>query len=316
MENFVIYTKSYAPDVEVTKRFKESVDKHNIENIPLYISVPKSDINLFKDKLGTDGYTLIADEDIYQLTTNLDGWRTQQIVKTHFNTLKITKNYLCPDADNFFINDFKKSDFMATDDVIYTIITDAPLEKKIINETLKKKSYYSTCFYRTVVAIRKILDNESLSKLYLWGPPPYPWNCQVWDEIQDMLKSNNMNMEQFFIHLESTTGALPREAVLYGEYLIKYRSIDLYPTESWFLADGSPFANEKIYNFYNEGGEFGKTSIDPVFIKKYYLGLGLQDGRTTREKGLDWNGRKSKEIMEELSKLSHIKYEKHINYHA
>ena len=40
MENFVIYTKSYAPDVEVTKRFKESVDKHNIENIPLYISVP------------------------------------------------------------------------------------------------------------------------------------------------------------------------------------------------------------------------------------------------------------------------------------
>ena len=38
MENFVIYTKSYAPDVEVTKRFKESVDKHNIENIPLYMN--------------------------------------------------------------------------------------------------------------------------------------------------------------------------------------------------------------------------------------------------------------------------------------
>ena len=46
MENFVLYTKSYAPDVSVTKRLKESIDKHNIENIPFYVSVPKSDINL------------------------------------------------------------------------------------------------------------------------------------------------------------------------------------------------------------------------------------------------------------------------------
>jgi hypothetical protein len=315
MDNFVIYTKSYAPDVEVTKRLKESIDKHNIENVPFYVSVPKSDINLFKNKLGTSGYTLIADEDIYQLTMNLDGWRTQQIIKTHFNTLKVAKNYLCPDSDNFFINDFKKSDFMATEDTIYTIMTDAPLENRIVIEGLNNKPYYGICFYRTVRAIRKMLDNESITKLYAWGPPPYPWNCQVWDEIQDMLKSNGMNMEQFFIHLEQTTGAMSREAVLYGEYLLKYRSIDIYPTGNWFLADGSPFANEKVYNFYNDG-KFGKTAIDPTFIKKYYLGLGLQDGRTTREKGIDWNGTKSKEIIKEINKLSHIKYEKHINHHA
>ena len=314
MENFVIYTKSYAPDVEVTKRFKESVDKHNIENIPIYISVPKSDINLFKNKLGTKGYTLIADEDIYSLTTNLDGWRTQQIVKTHFNTLNITKNYLCPDADNFFINDFKKSDFMATEDIIYTIIVDAPLENKIISEGLKNKPHYEGCFYKTVRAIRKMLDNEGLTKLYDYGPPPYAWNCQVWDEIQDMLKSNGMNMEQFFIHLEQTTGAISREAVLYGEYLIKYRSIDIYPTASSFLSDGSPFTNESYYNFY-EKGDFGKTAIDPVFLKKYYLGLGLQDGRTTREKGITWNQTKSKEIVELLNNLD-VNYEKHINHHA
>ena len=47
-----------------------------------------------------------------------------------------------------------------------------------------------------------------------------------------------------------------------------------------------------------------------------YLGLGLQDGRTTREKGITWNHLKSKEIIESLDNLSHIKYENHINHHA
>ena len=313
MENFVLYTKSYAPDVNVCKRLKESIDKHNIENIPFYISVPKSDIELFKNKLGTDGYILIPDEEAYQLTTNLDGWRTQQIVKIHFNKLNICKNYLCLDSDAFFINDFKKSDFMATEDIIFSLVSDAPLDQLIKCEGLNNKPFYGTCFYRTVKAIRKILDNESYPRLYTYGPPPYPWNCQVWGEIQDMLKSNNMNMEQFFIYLESTTGALPRETCLYGEYLIKYRSIEIHPTSGWFLA-GNPFTNEKSFNFYNSG-DFGKTAINPTFIKKYYLGLGLQDGRSTREKGITWNGTKAKEMIDSINKIPHIKYESHLKYH-
>ena len=360
MENFVIYTKSYAPDVDVTKRLKESIDKHNIENIPFYISCPKEDIKLFKDKLGTEGYTLIPDEDIYQLNKDLwlpdptfrAGWRTQQIVKTHFNTLDITKNYLCPDADVFFINDFKKSDFMATEDTIYTIIVDSPLEHKITQE-FKNKPYYTTCFYRTVKETRKLFDNTSLTKLYDYGPQPYAWNCQVWGEIQDMIKNNGMNMEEFFINFERSTssahmltprgiplnkitypldylyfdGALPREAILYGEYLIKYRSIDIYPTSSWFLSDGTPFSSKVAYDIYEKGGSFSNKIFDPAFVKKYYLGLGFQDGRTSKvfiqdSKGewvsdaspdkLNWNEKKALEWRNKLDKLSHIKYENHV----
>tara|TARA_R110001592_G_scaffold125452_1_gene335523 strand:- start:1655 stop:2722 length:1068 start_codon:yes stop_codon:yes gene_type:complete len=353
MENFVIYTKSYAPDVNVTKRLKESIDKHNIENIPFYISCPKEDIKLFKNKLGTEGYILVPDEDIYQLNKNLwfpdptfrSGWRTQQIVKTHFNTLGVTKNYLCPDADVFFINDFKKSDFMATEDTIYTIIVDAPLEN-IITHDLKNKSYYDNCFYKTVRETRKLLDNTSLTKLYDYGPQPYAWNCQVWGEIQDMFKNNEMNMEDFFINFERSTstpplnkitnpldydrfdGLLPREAVLYGEYLLKYRSIDIYPSTGWFLSDGSPLSSEKTANIYKQGGSFSNKAIDPTFVKKYYLGLGFQDGRTSKvyiknkkgdwvsydsENHLNWNEKKSLEWLNKLEQVSDVKYENHIN---
>tara|TARA_Y100000593_G_C4301970_1_gene333824 strand:+ start:905 stop:1867 length:963 start_codon:yes stop_codon:yes gene_type:complete len=315
MENFVVYTKSYGPDVDVCKRLKESVDKYNIENIPFYVSVPQSDMNLFKNKLGTENYILVPDEDIYQLTTNLDGWRTQQIVKSHFNKLNVTKNYLCLDSDTFFINDFRKNDFMATEDEIYTLMTDAPLQYRISSEICHGKDYYSSCYYRTVRAIRKLFDNEDCKKLYAYGPPPYPWNCKVWEEIQNMFESNGMNMETFFIYLENNTGALSREAVIYGEYLLKYRTIDIYPTSEWFIADGGPFVNEKTYNFFkNKCGEFGSNYLDVNFLKRYYLGLGFQDGRTTREKGLDWNCNSADEMIIELEN-SNEEYQSNINHH-
>jgi len=315
MENFVLYTKSYAPDIEVCKRLLGSVIKHNIENIPFYISVPNSDFQLFKDNLGTTGYILIPDEDIYQITTGLDGWRTQQIVKSHFNTLNVCKNYLCLDSDSFFINDFKKNDFMANDEIIYTLVSEAPLEQKVVSESLNKKPYYGICFYRTVREFRKMIGNEDLKRLWLYGPPPYPWNCSVWSSFQDFLKDNDMNMEQFFIHFESTTGAISREAVFYGEFLMKTNMINVYPTSGWFLSDGSPFANEKTYNFFiDDCGEFGSTSLNSDFLKKYYLGLGFQDGRTTREKGLTWNGKLADETIKQLE-YSKEEYQLNINQH-
>ncbi len=289
MENFVLYTKSYAPDVTVCKRLKDSIDKHNVENIPFYVSVPQSDISLFKNQLGTEDYILVADEELFQLNTNLDGWRTQQIVKSHLNKLNVTKNYLCLDSDTFFISNFTKDNFMATEDVIYTLMADSPLQYKITAEICHQKDYYGSCFYRTVRSFRDMMNNN-MKKLYAYGPPPYPWNCSVWDSIQDMFTQSSMDMETFFIYFEQSTGALPREAVFYGEFLLKHRIVEIYPTSEWFIADGGPFASEKSYDFFNQRcGEFGKNYLDLNFLKKHYLGLGFQDGRTTREKGLTWN---------------------------
>tara|TARA_Y100000593_G_C4322140_1_gene344397 strand:- start:5049 stop:6008 length:960 start_codon:yes stop_codon:yes gene_type:complete len=302
MENFVLYTKSYSFDVEVCKRLLDSVIKHNVDDIPFYISVPTSDINLFKNVLGTDGYILIPDEDIYQLYSNLDGWRTQQIVKSHFNTLNISKSYLCLDSDTFFINDFRYNDFLAPDNTIYTLMVEAPLELRIQSEARDNKSYYGICYYRTVREFRKMIGCEDLKRIWMYGPPPYPWDCSVWENFQNFLKENNMNMEQFFIYFEqSTGGALPRESAFYGEFLMKTHTIPIYPTSSWFLADSSPFANEKNYRFFvDRCGEFGSTYVDANFLKKYYLGLGFQDGRTTQAKGIGWNSQESNNIIKKL----------------
>ena len=117
MENIVLYCKSYAPDVNRVKNLLESIDKHNKDNIPFYISVPSSDIKLFQDILGNFP-NIIEDESIH---TNTQGWVGQQIVKSQFWKLNLCENYLCLDSDTYFIKNFYKSDFLYEDSTPYTI---------------------------------------------------------------------------------------------------------------------------------------------------------------------------------------------------
>jgi hypothetical protein len=70
MDSIVLYCKSYAPDVNRVQNLLESIIKYNKDNIPFYISVPESDIDLFKRTLGND-VIIISDESIY---SNIQGW--------------------------------------------------------------------------------------------------------------------------------------------------------------------------------------------------------------------------------------------------
>ena len=106
MHNVILYCKSYSGDVQRVKKLKLSIEKYNRDNIPFYISCPKQDKQLFKDILGKENYTLLLDEDIITLEHPIDGWRSQQIVKSNIHKLKITENYVCLDSDAYFITDF------------------------------------------------------------------------------------------------------------------------------------------------------------------------------------------------------------------
>ena len=175
---------------------------------------------------------------------------------------------------------------MANDEVIYTLMHDPTNYKMECYH--KGKDWYNTCFFRTVREIRKIFDNEHITKLYTYGPPPYPWNCSVWESIEEWFNDNGMNMEQFFIHLESTTGALSRETVIYGEFLLKTKMIDIYPTANHFRY----YTDREAYDWEV------KCGLDNNFLRKYYKGACFQDGRSGRVKGELWQ----KELIDNLYK--------------
>ena len=102
MDDIVLYCKSYSPDVFRVKILVDSINKYNSDNIPFYISVPNSDIKVFKETLGNN-INIIPDEDI---DSNNGGWIGQQIIKSQFWKLNLCKNYLCLDSDSEFIRPF------------------------------------------------------------------------------------------------------------------------------------------------------------------------------------------------------------------
>ena len=263
MHNLILYCKSYAGDVQRVKKLKESIEKYNRDNIPFYISCPKQDKQLFEDTLGKENYTLLLDEDIITLEYPIDGWRSQQIVKSNIHKLNITENYVCLDSDAYFITDFYKSDFIAKDDIPYTIIH----ENKEVSQY--KKLFFNSNFskgaYKETLDSYRNLFGSPYKKLYDYGPNPYIWSCKVWEHFEEnYLNPNGLTLESFMITLESQHNIQMREAIVYGEYLLNSKIFEIIPTGPLF----------KVYHWKEMVDFEQKTGLfDEEKLAESYLGI-------------------------------------------
>ena len=131
MKDFVLYCKSYRNDFLRLKRLLSSIEQFNQDKLPFYISTPRADEDLLITTLGNQGnYVWIADEDIVAANPDaslekyqaMPGGLSQAIVKSEFWRLGLAKNYLCLDSDCVFIRPFFIADFMASDDVPFTVL--------------------------------------------------------------------------------------------------------------------------------------------------------------------------------------------------
>ena len=138
MKNFVMFCKTYSGDLDRFTLMLESFNKYNAENTSLIVSVPESELSIFK-KFESATATIITDESyagkyftIEKLHNLPVGYVNQEICKLAFWESKIAKNYLCLDSDLLFIRDFYESDFMADKDTPFTILVmdkDLAIEK-------------------------------------------------------------------------------------------------------------------------------------------------------------------------------------------
>ena len=254
MNKFVIYCKSYDKDVHRAKVLLESVLKFNSDNLPFFISVPTSDIELFKQVLGEEGYTLIADEDIDE--TN-KGWKGQQIVKSQFWKTGLCENYLCIDSDCFFIKPFYLSDFMFDDDTPYTICHEYKSFFEFMDKCPLDFHPYES-FKKERLEIMELFGRSGV--IYDFGPGPTIWSTSVWKSLEDTyLKPNQLT----FADLIEANGS---EFTWYGEWLMYSQQIRLIPK-------GPLFKNYHYPHQYEYDKQMGYT-IEKM--KKHYLGVGLQ----------------------------------------
>ena len=253
MEKIVLYCKSFNRDFERIKVLFESIKKYNIDNIPFYISVPKNDYNLFSQ---LEGANIVLDEDIFSISSS---WIAQQIIKSNFWKLNISENYVCLDSDSYFIKPFKISDFMFNENTPYTVIHE---QKELFSWSVTKTKELGFDPKEGFINDRqKIMDLfERKGRHYDFGPSPIIWSSKVWKSLE----------EQYMIPNELTFPDLieysPSEFSWYGEALLAFKAIEIYPVEPLF----------KVFHYPQQYIEYKQQNITEEMIAQNYMGVIMQ----------------------------------------
>ena len=232
MSKIPLFCKSYHHDLLRVKRLVDSIESFNADNIPLYISVPSEDRQLFIDHVGTGRCEWILDEEI--ISTNpalswkhlvkIDAGKTQQIIKSEFWRLYPCNAYLCLDSDSIFIKNFFLSDFMATDETPYTVLH----QSKELLQLAENLGKYKTVanFKKDSNLAKEIFGRQGLN--YDFGPTPVMWSSRVWQDLAlKFLEPRGWSFMDAIVHF-------PSELRWYGEALLAYGSIPLHPIEPLF----------------------------------------------------------------------------------
>lgn len=254
MEKLVLYCKSYRNDFERFKVLLESIHKYNVDNIPFYVSVPNQDIEIFKQLKGVE---VISDESIYENKTN--NWVNQQIIKSRFWTLNICHNYMCLDSDAYFIKPFKVSDFIYEDIFPFTVIHE---QKELFSWTVNKTNLLGFDPKQSYMRDRDLIMGifGRSGKYYDFGPVPVIWSKKVWEDLEDhYIKPNNLTYEDLI-------NTSPSEFSWYGESLLAFKSIPVYPIEPLF----------KVFHYPDQIKEYKQQGYTEQMISQNYYGIIMQ----------------------------------------
>jgi hypothetical protein len=261
MKDIVLYCKSYHRDVQRAKRLAESVRHFNSGKLPFFLSCPAADLTLFKDIVGNEGVIYLPDEEIVAANsainlnnlTALPGGLSQQIVKSEFWRLGICENYLCIDSDAYFIRDFNKEDFLAPNGHPYTVMNES-FELRLFG-ALHRHGKIERNRDAECKAIMEIFGRSG--RQYDFGPLPVVWSRCVWADLAEkLLEPRNMNF------LDAIK-LFPSEMRWYGEALLKFRSIELWPVETLFRC----YHYEEQFHDAQKSGETDET------LSQIYLGV-------------------------------------------
>lgn len=129
MERLGVMLKSFAPDAEYAHRFLRSYEQHNADGLPLFLVIPDADEPEFTD-FAAAGATIVPESALgkylvdYPVHGNNPGYVNHQILRMSLWELGLMANQLNLDSELVFVRDFHASDFMYSEDVPYTFLSE------------------------------------------------------------------------------------------------------------------------------------------------------------------------------------------------
>jgi hypothetical protein len=273
MNPFVLYCKSYRTDLKRIVRLAQSVQKYNRDSIPFYVSAPQIDLALFQEHLQGLEVELLTDESIIERNPSIDqttlasltGSLSQQVVKSEFWRTGISVSYMCLDSDCIFIRPFYLHEFITTGGTPYTVMDEG---RDLLYPVLSRhKTKVIENFQRESLEVQLAFGRNG--KHYNFGP-----NCPIWDRrVWASLDENYARpLGLSFLDLVLKSG---NEQRWYGEAILKYRAIDLLPSQPFF----------KMYHYAWQQRFDRRLGIQEQQLERLYCGVVYQ---SAWEREMDW----------------------------
>jgi Family of unknown function (DUF6492) len=268
----VLYCCTYSKDLNRVKRLLKSISEFNVDQIPVYISAPEKELLLFQQELKGFTFELISELDILKKNPLIDisklyqqrGWIQQQVIKSEFWRMGISENYLVLDSDCIFIKPFSNADFIAKDDIPYSIVHEG---RDVLQATERfGPSYAREGFIKDRKPIKEKLGRSG-PVIYDYGYAPFLWSKKVWQSLEThYLIPNQTNFLEIILECDS-------EFTWYGESLLKYQAIPIYPREQLF----------KHYHYEHQYWQDQRLGYSEKILEKDYMGIVYQSNWQTWE---------------------------------
>jgi len=157
MNDIALLIKSHLPDRSYVERLLASMAQFNVESLPAYLVVPRSQLGSFS-ALEESGVQLLSEEDVagrYLVTEGAhglsSGYLNQEIVKLAFGESGLAANYFCVDSDAVFIREFGESDFLRRPGEPYSVLVQD-------KELQVEPRYYREHWRDREASIRRIME--------------------------------------------------------------------------------------------------------------------------------------------------------------
>lgn len=261
MQKIVLYCKTYHRDLDRTKYLAQSVSKYNIDNIPFYISVPLSDVELFKQNI--NNAIIISDEEVNKNNDLYNRGINPRVLafSTRLNIwmLGVSENYFCLDSDAYFIRPFGVKDFIYDENTPYTVMHE---QKELFSWTAVNHRMLgfdpSESFRSERDKIMSIFGRKG--RHYDFGPNPMIMNSNVLKMLNEQYLTPNKISTEHLISISSD------EYTWYGEALLAFDVVKIRPTEPYF----------KVFHYPQQYAEYRQKGITEENISKNYMGIILQ----------------------------------------
>lgn len=234
---FYLFCKSYLGDLHRVAKLWESICAHNKDAIPFYLCVPSKDLSEFKKIVRDDeGFiNWLTDEEVVESNPRVnldnylswDGRLSQQVIKSEFWRIFPEGEcdaYLCLDSESQFIKDFYLNDFYHPSGIPYTVMHQ---NKELLQMSFNKGIHKVVVnFHKECSFMKEVFKRDGLD--YDWGPTPVIWSSKVWRDLDEKYLQK-LNKTLWDVIVER-----PSELRWYGEALLEFKSIPVFPREPLF----------------------------------------------------------------------------------